>query len=165
LTPIRRGLAALGRVEVLGGAKGPYALQAALAACHARARKAEETDWKKIAALYDTLRQVMPSPVVDLNRAVAYSMAFSPEVGLTLLGEIDQAKALQGYAPLPAAKGDFLFRMGRLAEAKGPVRACRRTHPQRARKSFPSQASGSLRLLTSRMLVGFLRAPAVRSAS
>jgi RNA polymerase sigma factor (sigma-70 family) len=114
---IRRGLAALKRVEALGGAKGPYALQAALAACHARARRAEETDWKRIAGLYDALRQVMPSPVVDLNRAVAYSMAFSLEAGLALLGEIEQTKAMQGYAPFPAAKGDFLFRMGRLAEA------------------------------------------------
>src|SRR5947207_5740554 len=79
---IRRGLAALERAEALGGTHGPYALQAALAACHARARRAEETDWKKIAALYDTLSEVMPSPVVDLNRAVAYSMSFGPEAGL-----------------------------------------------------------------------------------
>lgn len=115
---ICRGLAALERAEALGGANGPYALQAALAACHARARKAEETDWRRIAALYDTLREVMPSPVVDLNRAVAYSMAFGPEAGLTLIDEIDQAAVLRNYAPMPAAKGDFLFRAGRLAEAK-----------------------------------------------
>jgi RNA polymerase sigma factor (sigma-70 family) len=115
---IRRGLAALERVEALGGADGPYALQAALAACHARARQVEDTDWKRIAALYDRLSQVMPSPVVDLNRAVAYSMAFGPEVGLKLLDEIAQAAALRDYAPLPAARGDFLFRAGRLAEAK-----------------------------------------------
>jgi RNA polymerase sigma factor (sigma-70 family) len=115
---ILRGLAALDRAMALGGANGPYALQAALAACHARAHKAEETDWKKIAALYDRLSEVMPSPVVDLNRAVAYSMAFGPEAGLTLLSGIDQAAALRHYAPLPAAKGDFLFRAGRLAEAK-----------------------------------------------
>jgi RNA polymerase sigma factor (sigma-70 family) len=116
---IRRGLAALGRAEALGGAGGPYALQAALAACHARARKAEETDWRRIAALYDTLRAVMPSPVVDLNRAVAHSMAFGPEAGLALLGEISEAATLRDYAPLPAAKGDFLFRAGRLTEARG----------------------------------------------
>ncbi|HEX9770479.1 MAG TPA: RNA polymerase sigma factor [Kiloniellales bacterium] len=115
---IRRGLAALERAEALGGGGGPYALQAALAACHARARKAEETDWERMAALYDALREVMPSPVVDLNWAVAYSMAFGPEVGLTLLGEIDRAAVLRTYAPLPAAKGDFLFRAGRLAEAR-----------------------------------------------
>jgi RNA polymerase sigma factor (sigma-70 family) len=115
---IRRGLAALERAEALGGARGPYALQAALAACHARARTAEETDWQRIAALYDTLREVMPSPVVELNRAVAHSMAFGPEAGLALIAEIDRADALRDYAPLPAAKGDFLFRAGRQAEAK-----------------------------------------------
>jgi len=115
---IRRGLAALQRAEALGGANGPYALQAALAACHARARKAEDTDWNRIAGLYDSLRAVLPSPVVDLNRAVAYSMAFGPEAGLKLVDEIAQAAALRNYAPLPAAKGDFLFRAGRLAEAR-----------------------------------------------
>ncbi len=115
---IRRGLAALERAETLGGANGPYALQAALAACHARARTMEDTDWKRIAELYDTLREVMPSPVVDLNRAIAHSMAFGPETGLRLVDEIAQAAALRNYAPLPAAKGDFLFRAGRLAEAR-----------------------------------------------
>ncbi len=115
---IRRGLAALERAQALGGANGPYALQAALAACHARARKAAETDWKRMAALYDTLREVMPSPVVELNRAVAYCMAFGPEAGLKLVDEIAQAAALRNYAPLPAAKGGFLFRVGRLAEAR-----------------------------------------------
>jgi RNA polymerase sigma factor (sigma-70 family) len=115
---IHRGLAALAQAEALGGADGPYALQAGLAACHARARKAEDTDWKKIVSLYDTLRTVMPSPVVDLNRAIAYSMAFGPEAGLTELGAIEQVAALQDYAPLPAAKGNFLFRAGRFADAK-----------------------------------------------
>ena len=114
---IRRGLAALERAEDLGGSAGPYALQAALAACHAKARVAEDTDWRRIATLYDTLREVMPSPVVDLNRAVAHSMAFGPEAGLGLLREIDRVPALRNYAPLPAAKGDFLFRAGRRAEA------------------------------------------------
>lgn len=115
---IRRGLAALERAEVLGGADGPYALQAALAACHARARRAEDTDWKRMAAIYDRLSGVMPSPVVDLNRAVAYSMAFGPEAGLVLIDQIAEAAALRNYAPLPAARGDFLFRAGRLAEAR-----------------------------------------------
>lgn len=115
---IRRGFAALEHAEAMGGADGPYVLQAALAACHARARKADETDWHRIAALYDRLRAVMPSPVVDLNRAVAYSMAVGPEVGLTLLDQIHQTSALRDYAPLPAAKGDFLFRAGRRTEAK-----------------------------------------------
>jgi RNA polymerase sigma factor (sigma-70 family) len=115
---IRRGFAALERAETLGGADGPYALQAALAACHARARSAEETDWPKIARLYDRLREVMPSPVVDLNRAVAHSMAFGPEVGLKLIDELEAVPTLSHYAPLPAAKGDFLLRAGRRAEAK-----------------------------------------------
>jgi RNA polymerase sigma factor (sigma-70 family) len=116
---IRRGFTALERAEKLGGARGPYALQAALAACHARAPSAAETDWPKIAGLYDTLCEVMPSPVVDLNRAVAHSMAFGHEVGLKLIDEIEQASsALRNYAPLPAAKGDFLLRAGRRAEAK-----------------------------------------------
>ncbi|MET0247673.1 MAG: RNA polymerase sigma factor [Sphingomonas sp.] len=114
---IRRGLSALARAEALGGADGPYALQAALAACHARAPSAGETDWHHIAALYDRLRQVMPSPIVDLNRAVAHSMAFGPDAGLALVDALAEAAALRNYAPLPAARGDFLFRAGRLAEA------------------------------------------------
>jgi len=115
---IRRGLNALAQAEALGGADGPYALQAALAACHARARSSEDTDWPRIAGLYDRLRMVMPSPVVDLNRAVSYSMAFGPEAGLILVDELAEAAALRNYAPLPAARADFLFRAGRLAEAK-----------------------------------------------
>ena len=119
---IRRGLDALARAEALGG-DGPYVLQAALAACHARARRAADTDWPRIAALYDRLRVVAPSPVVDLNRAIAHSMAFGPEVGLTLVNEIADAAALRDYAPLPAARGDFLFRAGRLAEARSEFQA------------------------------------------
>ena len=115
---IRRGLAALERAESIGGANGPYALQAAIAACHARARMVEDTDWKRMSELYDTLNAVMPSPVVELNRAIAYSMAFGPEIGLKLVDEIAQAAALRNYAPLPAARGDFLYRAGRLAEAR-----------------------------------------------
>jgi RNA polymerase sigma factor (sigma-70 family) len=123
---IRRGLDALAQAEALGGADGPYALQAALAACHARARKAADTDWSRIAALYDQLRIVMPSPVVDLNRAVAHSMAFGPEAGLRLVDEIADAAVLRNYAPLPAARGDFLFRAGRLAEARTEFEAAAR---------------------------------------
>ena len=115
---IRRGLSALARAEALGGADDPYALQAAIAACHARARTAAETDWARIAALYDRLREVTPSPVVDLNRAVAHSMAFGPEAGLAQLDGIAGDAALRAYAPLPAARGDMLFRAGRYAEAK-----------------------------------------------
>jgi len=128
---IRRGLDALARAEALGGGApsgeecevGPYVLQAALAACHARARRAADTDWPRIAALYDRLRAVMPSPVVDLNRAIAHSMAFGPEAGLRLVHELADAAALRHYAPLPAARGDFLFRAGRLAEARSEFEA------------------------------------------
>ena len=123
---IRRGLDALARAEALGakgGDAGPYVLQAALAACHARARRAADTDWPRIAALYDRLRVAAPSPVVDLNRAIAHSMAFGPEAGLRLVDEIAGADALRDYAPLPAARGDFLFRAGRLAEARSEFQA------------------------------------------
>jgi RNA polymerase sigma factor (sigma-70 family) len=122
---IRRGLEALARAEALGG-DGPYALQAALAACHARARSPADTDWPRIAALYDRLQALTPSPVVDLNRAVAYSMAFGPEAGLKLIDEIADAAALRNYAPLPAARGDFLFRAGRPAEARCEFEAAAR---------------------------------------
>jgi predicted RNA polymerase sigma factor len=115
---IRRGLDALARAERLDGADEPYALQAALAAWHARARDAADTDWARIAGLYDRLCEVMPSPVVDLNRAIAHSMAFGPDAGLALLDGIATHPVLRTYAPLPAARGDFLFRAGRLAEAK-----------------------------------------------
>ncbi|MFO1074156.1 MAG: sigma-70 family RNA polymerase sigma factor [Geminicoccaceae bacterium] len=115
---IGRGLAALRRAEELGGAEGPYALQAALAACHARAARAEDTDWAGIAALYDRLRAVMPSPVVELNRAVAHSMAFGPRIGLKLLATLAGVPALRRYAPLSAARGDCLLRAGRPAEAR-----------------------------------------------
>jgi len=122
---IRRGFAALARAEALAGVagEGPYTLQAALAACHARARNAADTDWPRIASLYDRLRAVMPSPVVDLNRAIAHSMAFGPDAGLNLLDELGGIAALRHYAPLPAARGDFLFRAGRLAEARAAFEA------------------------------------------
>ncbi len=126
---IRRGLDALARAEALAkplGGDGPYALQAALAACHARAHEAADTDWPHIAALYDRLRKVMPSPVVDLNRAVAHSMAFGPEAGLRLVDQIADAAALRNYAPLSAARGDFLFRAGRPAEARSHFKAAAR---------------------------------------
>ncbi len=119
---IDRGLDALDRAEALAQASpdgaGPYALQAALAACHARARTATETDWSRIAGLYDRLRLAAPSPVVDLNRAIAHSMAFGPQAGLRLLEALADEPTLRGYAPLPAARGDCLFRAGRLAEAR-----------------------------------------------
>jgi RNA polymerase sigma factor (sigma-70 family) len=115
---IRRGLAALARAEALGGALGPYALQAAIAACHARARTAEQTDWGRIAALYDALAQLAPSPIVELNRAVALSMAFGPAAGLEVADALLAEPALQGYHLLPAVRGDLLFKLGRLDEAR-----------------------------------------------
>jgi RNA polymerase sigma factor (sigma-70 family) len=115
---IRRGLAALQRAEDLGGGLGPYALQAAIAACHARARTAAETDWERIAALYDALAQLMPSPIVELNRAVAIAMAFGPAAGLELIDTIASEPSLKSYHLLPSVRGDFLFKLGRLAEAQ-----------------------------------------------
>jgi RNA polymerase sigma factor (sigma-70 family) len=115
---IRRGLAALRRAEDLGGAMGPYTLQAAIAACHARARTAEETDWDRIAALYDELAGVVPSPVVELNRAVAHAMAFGPEAGLGLVDQLTSEPSLAGYHLLPSVRGDLLAKLGRYAEAR-----------------------------------------------
>ena len=115
---VRRGLAALERAAALGGSLGPYALQAAIAACHARARTPEETDWTRITALYDALAQLTPSPIVELNRAVAYAMAFGPAAGLEIADPLTSEPALDGYHLLPAVRGDFLAKLGRLAEAR-----------------------------------------------
>lgn len=114
---IRRGLASLQRAEALGGANGPYALQAAIAACHARAHSAEETDWPRIAALYDMLSQRLPSPVVSLNRAVAHAMAFGPGAGLVLVDALRDEPLLRHYHLLPSARGDLLGKLGRHSEA------------------------------------------------
>ena len=115
---IRRGLAALDRAEALGGALGTYALQAAIAACHARARTAEETDWPRIVALYDALAQVAPSPVVELNRAMAVAMAYGPAEGLALVDALADEPALRAYHVLPSVRGELLIRLGRLDEAR-----------------------------------------------
>ena len=115
---IQHGLAALQRAERLGGADGPYALQAAIAACHARATTAAETDWPRIAALYARLAQRMPSPVVELNRAVAVSMAFGPQAGLDVVDTLVDAPALREYHLLPSVRGDLLAKLGRHAEAR-----------------------------------------------
>ena len=115
---IHRGLAALERAEKLGGAGGPYALQAAIAACHARARTGEETDWPRIVALYDTLLGILPSPVVELNRAVAVGMAFGPAAGLELVDGLRDEPSLKSYHLLPAVRGDLLDKLGRLEEAR-----------------------------------------------
>ncbi|KIQ17846.1 RNA polymerase subunit sigma-24 [Variovorax paradoxus] len=114
---IRRGLAGLARAEALG-ALGPYALQAAIAACHGRARTAEETDWARIAALYDALAELAPSPIVELNRAVALSMAFGPAAGLEVVDALMDEPALKGYHLLPTVRGDLLFKLGRREEAR-----------------------------------------------
>lgn len=116
---IRRGLAALERAEALGGADGLYTLQAAIAACHARAARAEETDWVRIAALYMALSQRMRSPIVELNRAVAVGMAFGAEPALAIVDAIRDEPKLAGYHLLPAVRGDLLAKLGRHAEARG----------------------------------------------
>jgi len=115
---IHRGLAALERAEKLGSALGPYALQASIAACHARARNAADTDWPRIVALYDALAQLTPSPVVRLNRAVAVAMAFGPAAGLVLVDGLAHEASLKTYHFLPSVRGDLLEKLGRLAEAK-----------------------------------------------
>jgi RNA polymerase sigma factor (sigma-70 family) len=115
---IRRGLVALERAESLGGALGPYALQAAIAACHARAHAAKDTDWKRIAALYDALAQAAPSPVVELNRAVAVAMAYGPAAGLEIVDALQGDKTMRNYQWLPSVRGDLLEKLGRRDEAR-----------------------------------------------
>jgi predicted RNA polymerase sigma factor len=114
---IRRGLAALERAEALGEARGPYAFQAAIAACHARAHAPAETDWAHIARLYAELAQLAPSPVVELNRAVAVAMAFGPQAGLDLVDALTSEPSLQAYHLLPTVRGDLLAKLGRFDEA------------------------------------------------
>jgi RNA polymerase sigma factor (sigma-70 family) len=139
---IRRGLAALERAEGLGGAQGPYALQAAIAACHARARTAAETDWPRIAALYDVLGRVTPSPVVELNRAVAVGMAFGPAAGLELVDALRAEPSLKGYHLLPAVRGDLLAKVGRPDEARGEFeRAASLTRNGRERSLLLARAA------------------------
>jgi predicted RNA polymerase sigma factor len=138
---IRRGLAALARAEALGGARGPYALQAALAACHARARQAEQTDWAQIVALYDALAQVAKSPIVELNRAVAVGMAFGPAAGLELIDALAADPALANYHWLPSVRGDLLARLGRVEEARAEFeRAAGMTRNARERELLMARA-------------------------
>ena len=138
---IHRGLAALQHAEELGGAHGPYALQAAIAACHARARTAAETDWQRIAALYDALAQTMPSPIVELNRAVAFAMAFGPAAGLELIDTLTSEPSLKAYHLLPSVRGDFLFKLGRFAEAQAEFeRAASLTRNARERELLLDRA-------------------------
>jgi RNA polymerase sigma factor (sigma-70 family) len=138
---IRRGLAALERAETLGGTLGPYALQASIAACHARARTAGETNWGRIAALYDALSQIAPSPVVELNRAVAVGMAFGPQAGLEMVEALCKEPRLQRYPLLPGVRGDLLQKLGRHAEASEAFRqAANLTGNERERQVFLQRA-------------------------
>jgi len=143
---IRRGLAALERARKLGGALGPYALQAAIAACHARARTPEETEWERIVALYDALAQVAPSPVVELNRAVAVAMAFGPAAGLELVDALTSEPSLKGYHLLPTVRGDLLAKLDRFDEAHEEfVRAASLTRNRPERTLLLERAAECLR--------------------
>ena len=142
---IRRGLAALARAESLGGTLGPYALQAAIAACHARATIAEATDWERIAALYDALAGLAPSPVVELNRAVAVTMAFGAAEGLALVDRLQSERVLADYHLLPAVRGDLLEKLGRREEAATEFkRAAGMTRNGRERELLLKRASSAL---------------------
>ena len=142
---IHRGLAALERAEQLGGTLGPYALQAAIAACHARARTPAETDWPRIAALYDALAQLTPSPVVELNRAVALAMAFGPAAGLELVDELTSEPSLKSYYLLPSVRGDLLAKLDRFDEARAEFeRAASLTRNARERKLLLERAAACM---------------------
>lgn len=139
---IRRGLAALDRAEKLGGGLGPYGLQAAIAACHARARTAEETDWVRIAAIYEALGKAMPSPIVELNRAVAIGFAFGPAAGLARVDQLTSEPALKGYHLLPSVRGDLLRKLGRRDEARAEFeRAASLTRNARERALLMARAA------------------------
>ncbi len=139
---IRRGLAALARAEQLSGALGPYTLQAAIAACHARARTPEETDWEGIVALYDALAQLTPSPVIELNRAVALSMADGPAAGLELVDQLTAEPSLRTYHLLPSVRGDLLAKLGRTSEARCEFeRAAELTRNRRERELLLRRAA------------------------
>ena len=138
---IRRGLAALERAEKLGRARGPYTLQAAIAACHARARLPTETNWTRIVALYEELGQLTPSPIVELNRAVAVAMAFGPAAGLEIIDTLSSEPSLRAYHLLPSVRGDFLSKLGRFAEAQAEFeRAASLTRNARERNLLLNRA-------------------------
>lgn len=139
---IRRGLAALARAEALGGTRGPYLLQASIAACHAQARMADQTDWHRIAALYAALAQLVPSPVIELNRAVALGMAFGPAAGLEIVDTLAGEPSLKAYHLLPSVRGDLLFKLGRRGEAKAEFeRAAEMTRNARERTLLLERAA------------------------
>jgi predicted RNA polymerase sigma factor len=138
---IRRGLAALERAEKLAHARGPYALQAAIAACHARARTPQQTDWPRIVALYGELARLTPSPVVELNRAVAVSMASGPAAGLELIDALNSEPRLRSYHLLPTVRGDLLAKLNRMSEARVEFeRAARLTQNARERELLFNRA-------------------------
>jgi predicted RNA polymerase sigma factor len=138
---IRRGLTALAQAEKLSGAHGPYVLQAQIAACHARARTPEETDWRQIVRLYDLLARAAPSPVVELNRGVAVAMAFGPEAGLALVDALTSERSLETYHLLPSVRGDLLRKLGRFHEARAEfVRAASLTRNVRERELLLGRA-------------------------
>jgi predicted RNA polymerase sigma factor len=140
---IRRGFTALLRAERLGRPPGPYMVEAAIAACHARARSAEETDWERIAALYEMLARLTPSPVVELNRAVAVAMAFGPAQGLELVDPLVAQPELRNYHLLPSVRGDLLARLGRHEEARTEFeRAASLTRNARERTVLLDRAAG-----------------------
>ena len=140
---IGRGLAALGRAEALGGGGGSYALQAAIAACHARARTADATDWKRIAGLYDALAARTPSPVVELNRAVAHGMAYGPAVGLTMVDALASEPSLAEYPFMPGVRADLLAKLGRVEDARAELlRAASLTRNRRERDVLLARAKG-----------------------
>jgi len=139
---VGRGLAALERAYATGGAVGPYTLQAGIAACHARARDADDTNWERIVALYDGLAQLMPSPVVELNRAVAVGMAFGPQAALEIVNRLREEPALDSYHLLPSVRGDLLDKLGRPDEARAEFeRAARRTANSRQRAALLERAA------------------------
>jgi RNA polymerase sigma factor (sigma-70 family) len=143
---IRRGFAALLRAEAVGGALGPYRLQAAIAACHAQARTPEETDWERIAALYDALVQLAPSPIVELNRAVAISMAFGPAAGLEIVDALASEPSLKSYHLLPSVRGDLLAKLGRFSEAHAEFeRAASLTRNTRERELLLERAAAVMK--------------------
>ena len=142
---IRRGFAALLRAERLGGPPGPYVVQAAIAACHAQAAAAADTDWPRIAALYQTLAMIAPSPVAELNRAVAVGMAYGPARGLELADRLAAGPELRRYHLLPSVRGDLLAKLGRARGGPGRVRAGRRAHPERSGAHRAAAPRGRMR--------------------
>ena len=139
---VGRGLAALERAYATGGPIGPYTLQAGIAACHARAGAAGDTDWERIVALYDGLAQLMPSPVVELNRAVAVGMAFGPQAALEIVDRLREEPALDSYHLLPSVRGDLLDKLGRPGDARAEFeRAAQRTANSRQRAALLERAA------------------------